>query len=148
MFDHFYFNHGYLETGFGLWPVRARDAYYGPYNLKQSIPTPLVVATTYDPATPYRGALKLVRTLGNARLLTMRGDGHTAYPGNSPCIDGAVEAYLIGGTLPAPGTSCKQDVPFAQPQGLALAKSSGSSALMARHRYLQRNSKPLLPSPR
>jgi hypothetical protein len=106
------------------------------------------VATTYDPATPYRGALKLVRTLGNARLLTMRGDGHTAYPGNSPCIDGAVEAYLIGGTLPAPGTKCKQDVPFVQPQAQALAKSSGSSALMARHTYLQRNSKPLLPSPR
>jgi hypothetical protein len=92
--------------------------------------------------------LKLVRTLGNARLLTMRGDGHTAYPGNSPCIDGAVEAYLIGGTLPAPGTKCKQDVPFAQPQAQALAKSSGSGALMARHAYLQRNSKPLLPSPR
>ena len=49
--------------------------------------TPLVVATTYDPATPYRGAKNLVRDLGNARLLTQRGDGHTAYPGNSACID-------------------------------------------------------------
>ena len=69
------------------------------------------MATTYDPATPYRGAKSLVRDLGNARLLTMRGDGHTAYPGNSPtCIDPAVEAYVNDGTLPAPGTSCKQDV--------------------------------------
>ena len=42
-----------------------------------------MVATTYDPATPYRGAKSLVRDLGNARLLTMRGDGHTAYRGNS-----------------------------------------------------------------
>jgi hypothetical protein len=40
----------------------------------------LVVATTYDPATPYRGAKNLIRDLGNARLLTQRGDGHTAYP--------------------------------------------------------------------
>jgi TAP-like protein len=49
----------------------------------------------YDPATPYRGAKSLVRDLGTARLLTMRGDGHTAYPGNSPtCIDPAVEAYV------------------------------------------------------
>jgi hypothetical protein len=40
------------------------------------------------------GALKLVRTLGNARLLTMRGDGHTAYGGNSPCIDDAVNARI------------------------------------------------------
>jgi hypothetical protein len=50
------------------------------------------VATTYDPATPYRGAKNLVRDPGNARLLTQRGDGHTAYPGNSACIDAAVEA--------------------------------------------------------
>ena len=151
MFDHFYFNHGYLETGFGLWPVRAKDAYYGPYNLKKSTPTPLVVATTYDPATPYRGALKLVRTLGNARLLTMRGDGHTAYGGNSPCIDDAVNTYLLDGTLPAAGTSCKQDVPFAQPQQVqaqALAKSSGAAVFMARHRNLVRNAKPVLPGAR
>ena len=148
MFDHFYFNHGYLETGFGLWPVRAKDAYYGPYNLKQSTPTPLVVATTYDPATPYRGALKLVRTLGNARLLTMRGDGHTAYGGNSPCIDDAVNAYLIDGTLPPAGTSCRQDVPFAQPQLQALAPAKGAGSLMTRHQSLVSNSKPLLQSAR
>ena len=55
-----------------------------------------MVGTTYDPATPYRGAKNLVRTLGNARLLTMRGDGHTAYSAaNSPtCINPAVEAYV------------------------------------------------------
>jgi pimeloyl-ACP methyl ester carboxylesterase len=149
MFDHFYFNHGYLETGFGLWPVRAKDAYYGPYNLKKSTPTPLVVATTYDPATPYRGARKLVRTLDNARLLTMRGDGHTAYGGNSPCIDAAVNEYLIDGHLPPAGTSCKQDVPFAQPEAPSLSKSSsGAAALRARHRNLTRDSKPSLRSAR
>ena len=75
--------------------------------------TPLVIGTTYDPATPYRGAVKLTRQLGNARLLTMRGDGHTAYGGNSPCIDAAVDAYLIDGTVPAAGTTCRQEVPFA-----------------------------------
>ncbi len=75
-------------------------------------PATLVVGTTYDPATPYRGAKRLVSELGNARLLTMRGDGHTAYGGNSPCIDSAVDAYLIDGTLPAKGTVCKQEVPF------------------------------------
>ena len=55
---------------------------------------PLVVGTTYDVATPYRGAKRLVARLGNARLLTMRGDGHTAYGGNSSCIDAAVDAYF------------------------------------------------------
>jgi hypothetical protein len=86
-----------------------------------------VVATTYDPATPYRGALKLVRTLGNARLLTMRGDGHTAYGGNSPCIDDAVNAYLLEGDLPAPGTSCRQAVPFEQPPPAVAASAQGQA---------------------
>ena len=50
--------------------------------------------------------------MGNARLLTMIGDGHTAYKGESACVDAAVENYLLGGTLPAAGTICKQDVTF------------------------------------
>jgi pimeloyl-ACP methyl ester carboxylesterase len=123
MFDHFYSIHGYTELNFGLWPATARDTYEGPFRVKDSAPTPLVVATTYDPATPYRGALKLVRELGNARLLTMRGDGHTAYGGSSPCIDDAVNTYLLEGTLPAAGTVCRQEVPFEQPQPAAQALS-------------------------
>jgi len=97
--------------------------------VKDSAPTPLVVATTYDPATPYRGALKLVRELGNARLLTMRGDGHTAYGGNSPCIDAAVNAYLLDGTLPAPGTPCRQEVPFEQEAQPAAKSRTGQRGL-------------------
>jgi hypothetical protein len=73
------------------------------------------VGTRYDPATPYRGAKRLVSELGNARLLTMRGDGHTAYGLGSACIDSAVDDYLLDGTLPAPGTVCSQNVPFALP---------------------------------
>jgi pimeloyl-ACP methyl ester carboxylesterase len=126
MFDHFYANHGYTELNFGLWPATARDTYEGPFRVKDSAPTPLVVATTYDPATPYRGALKLVRELGNARLITMRGDGHTAYGGNSKCIDDAVNAYLLQGTLPAAGTVCRQEVAFEQAPPAAESVSRAS----------------------
>ncbi|HEY7619221.1 MAG TPA: alpha/beta hydrolase, partial [Solirubrobacteraceae bacterium] len=94
----------------------------------------LVVATTYDPATPYRGALKLVRELGNARLITMRGDGHTAYGGNSACIDDAVNAYVLDGTLPAPGTVCRQEVPFEQPQPVAASTKMSKAARKALQR--------------
>ena len=83
-----------------------------------------MVATTYDPATPYRGALRLVRDLGNARLITMRGDGHTAYGGESACIDAAVEAYVNTLTLPAEGTSCTQDTPFEPLAAFAKAKAA------------------------
>jgi pimeloyl-ACP methyl ester carboxylesterase len=111
-FDHFWFNNGYVELNYGLFDVPANGRYNGPWTVPASANTPLVVATTYDPATPYRGAKNLVKDMGNARLLTMIGDGHTAYNRNSPCIDDAVENYLLGGALPDAGTVCKQDVPF------------------------------------
>ena len=71
----------------------------------------LEVATTYDPATPFRGAKRLATQLGNVRFLTMVGDGHTAYQNGSPtCIDTAILAYVAALTLPAKGTVCTQDV--------------------------------------
>jgi pimeloyl-ACP methyl ester carboxylesterase len=123
MFDHFYVNNGYYELNWGLYPVRGRDVYRGPFRVPEGSPTILVVDTTYDPATPYRGGKRLAKDLGQTRLLTMRGDNHTAYGGNSACIDQHVEAYLIDGTLPPAGTSCRQEVPFtapAQAQGVGL----------------------------
>jgi pimeloyl-ACP methyl ester carboxylesterase len=129
LFDDVFFNNGYIELNYGLWPERDRDAYGGPFKVAGSRPTPLVIANTYDPATPYRGALRLVRQLGNARLITMRGDGHTAYPGESSCIDTATEAYVNELTLPAKGTVCKQEVQFEPPvQVQAKARSARATA--------------------
>ncbi len=103
----------YSEVPFALWPVRDEDAHGGPFAVPASAVTPLVIGTTFDPATPYSGAVGMVRALGNARLLTMDGDGHGAYGlGNSACVDAATEAYLIDGSLPAEGTVCTQEVPF------------------------------------
>ena len=110
-YPHFWWNSGYAEISYGLWPARDTDAYAGPFRIPTSAATPLVIATTHDPATPYAGAQNLVREQGNSRLLTMAGDGHTAYSGNSPCIDRAANAYLVSGTLPPPGTVCRRQVP-------------------------------------
>jgi len=114
-YPHFWVNTGYGELPFGLLPVRAKHAFYGPFVASQRAPTVLVVGTTYDPATPYRGSVRLTAELGNATLLTMLGDGHTAYGGRSGCIDAVVEAYLEEGTLPPEGTNCPQDTPFEAP---------------------------------
>jgi pimeloyl-ACP methyl ester carboxylesterase len=123
-FDHAWSNAGYYaELPLGIFPIEARGAFHGPFRAPRTSPTVLVVGTTYDPATPYRGAKRMVAELGNARLLTMQGDGHCAYGGNSACIDAAVEAYLVDGTLPNAGTVCEQDVPFAQPEMAAALAS-------------------------
>jgi len=66
----------------------------------------LVVGTTNDPATPYEEAKALASQLSSGRLLTYVGDGHTAYQRGSTCIDNAVNAYLLDGSVPAEGTRC------------------------------------------
>ncbi|MFW3171253.1 alpha/beta hydrolase [Geodermatophilus sp. CPCC 206100] len=129
-FPHFWYNTGYAEINYALWPVHDEDAFAGPFDVPASSPTPLVIGTTYDPATPYSGALELVADLGNARLLTMEGDGHTAYGGNSGCIDAATEAYLAAVTLPGEGTVCQQEVPFTAPQPVPADAGTATERLL------------------
>jgi pimeloyl-ACP methyl ester carboxylesterase len=124
-FEHVYVNCGYVELNYGLFPIRAHDVFRGPFHVPSSAATPLIVNTRYDPATVYRGGLKLARDLGNARTLTMRGDGHTAYGNGSPdCIDPAVENYLINRVLPPAGTRCQQEAPFTKPDAAARKRSA------------------------
>jgi pimeloyl-ACP methyl ester carboxylesterase len=66
----------------------------------------LLVGTTGDPATPYSEAQALAQQLDNAQLVTYNGDGHTAYDKGDGCIDAAVDAYLIDGTVPKTDPEC------------------------------------------
>jgi pimeloyl-ACP methyl ester carboxylesterase len=114
-FPHFFWGTGYADLPLASFPVRSTGIFSGPFVASAEAPTVLVIGTTFDPATPFQGSVALVEALGNARLLTMQGDGHTAYGGDSSCIDSAVEAYLQDGVVPEVGTECEQDVPFAAP---------------------------------
>jgi pimeloyl-ACP methyl ester carboxylesterase len=67
----------------------------------------LVVGTTGDPATPYSQAVSLAsKVLGNARLLTFFGEGHTAYGKESRCVNNAVDSYLIRNVVPTEDPNC------------------------------------------
>jgi pimeloyl-ACP methyl ester carboxylesterase len=122
----------------GEWPLEPTARFAGPF----TFPTPgapaLVVGTTFDPATPYPGAQALTAQLGTAGLLTMDGDGHTAYGGNSVCIDDAVNAYLKTLTLPPAGTVCQQQVVDPQPQAAAAAAGTVRAARAHAARGLSR----------
>ena len=73
-------------------------------------PPILVVGTTGDPATPYAGAQTMVGRIAGSQLLTFDSTEHTAFGrGISVCIDDAVDAYLVAGTLPAAGAHCAPD---------------------------------------
>ncbi|MFF2246272.1 alpha/beta hydrolase [Arthrobacter sp. NPDC058130] len=66
----------------------------------------VVVGTTGDPATPVEWATNLRKQLGNASLLTWKGQGHTAYGRSNSCIGNAVDDYLVDGKAPADNTVC------------------------------------------
>lgn len=66
----------------------------------------MIVGTTGDPATPYEWAQSLSQQLPTSRLLTYRGNGHTAVANNNNCIDSSVAEYLTTGVLPAVGKVC------------------------------------------
>ncbi|MGW5972939.1 alpha/beta hydrolase [Streptomyces sp. NPDC055186] len=97
------------------WPARAADPYTGPWDRATAHPV-LVVNTTHDPSTPYRAARNMVGELGDARLLTLDGYGHTALDNPSACVGRHVVRYFLTGALPPKGARCAQDLPpFAPP---------------------------------
>ena len=66
----------------------------------------VVIGTTGDPATPYEWAVSLADQLSSGVLMTFEGEGHTAYNGQSACIDEAVDAFFVDGTVPEDGLTC------------------------------------------
>jgi pimeloyl-ACP methyl ester carboxylesterase len=107
----------YDMTMCATWPALNTDAYDGPWNKSKA--TILVINSLHDPATPYQGAVAAVRELGNARLLTVNGDGHTSeYSEPSTCRDTDKQAYLISLQLPRQGTVCQvNQLPWGLPPG-------------------------------
>ena len=82
-----------------------------PENKKISFSTQtpvLIIGTTHDPATPYEWAQGLNTFIIGSRLITLKGEGHTAYGRGSACIDDAVDNYLVKGTVPPKKLMCTQ----------------------------------------
>ena len=95
------------------WPAAAaQDRYAGPWN-RPTASTILVLGNTGDPITPYHSSVAMSRDLAKARLLTIRGYGHTEYKNPSTCATNYEVRYLLTGKLPPAGISCLQNaVPF------------------------------------
>jgi pimeloyl-ACP methyl ester carboxylesterase len=93
------------------WPAQDEDRYTGPYTAATSTPI-LVASTTFDPATPYSGALAVRDLAPGSVLVTVEGWGHTMF-GLSRCGDRIVTDYLVSQTVPAGDQTCAQSInPF------------------------------------
>ncbi|GAA1780560.1 MAG: alpha/beta hydrolase [Actinobacteria bacterium] len=88
----------------GYWPIQTQNT---PAKITASGSGPIVVVgTTRDPATPYEWAVRLADQLASGVLVTMDGDGHTAYMRANSCIDNAINDYYVKDKVPADGLSC------------------------------------------
>jgi hypothetical protein len=72
----------------------------------EGAPPILVIGTSNDPATPYANAVSLSTQLDSGVLISYEGEGHTIYAQGVPCVDAAVDAYLLEGTVPAQDPQC------------------------------------------
>jgi pimeloyl-ACP methyl ester carboxylesterase len=95
------------------WPGNgASDRYTGPWDRPTASPI-LLIGITHDAALPYRDDLAMAHDLARARLLTVRGYGHSEISNPSTCATNYELSYLQTGALPKAGTVCQQNgTPF------------------------------------
>ena len=60
-----------------------------------------VLASTWDPATPYAGAVRIAGRLSDAYLIVEPGGPHVIFGRGDACPDDLITAYLVAGTRPA-----------------------------------------------
>lgn len=92
------------------WRAAAANPYIGPWDRRTRRPL-LVVGNTHDPATPLHSSRVMARELDRARLLVVRGFGHTALTNPSTCANRHLVRYFLTSKLPPRGTRCTQDNP-------------------------------------
>ncbi|KAK0724720.1 hypothetical protein B0H67DRAFT_482850 [Lasiosphaeris hirsuta] len=81
-----------------FWP-KPSEVFRG--DLNHTLRTPvLLIAETYDPATPLRNGRRLAAEMGsNARMIVHHGYGHSSVD-TSNCTDAAAKAYVLDGIIP------------------------------------------------
>jgi pimeloyl-ACP methyl ester carboxylesterase len=93
-------------SGCAYWPVKAKQK-PAEVHVRGGRPV-LLIGSTGDPLTRYSWAQAVARQLGNARLLTRDGPGHTAYF-NSTCVQTWADDFFGTLTLPPKGTVCNSN---------------------------------------
>jgi hypothetical protein len=93
------------DDGCSTWVANAKPQ-PSDYSVKDPAHAPLIVGTTGDPATPYPWSKSLQTLIPGSRLLTYKGEGHTAYGRSNQCVTDTVDDFLLSGDLPSEDKTC------------------------------------------
>lgn len=94
------------------WPTKQQT----PVNVKtgKGLPAVLIVQSTRDAATPYKGAVELHQRFKGSRLITEKDAGSHGVTGlTNPCINDRVDTYLLTGKTDSKDVTC---APHATPK--------------------------------
>ncbi|WP_336211459.1 alpha/beta hydrolase [Nonomuraea sp. LPB2021202275-12-8] len=95
------------------------------------LPPILVIQSRGDAATPYAGAVNLLRHFPTARMVEETGGNHGVALGGNRCVDRHLLTYLTDGTVPPQGTRCQ-----AQPEPRPAAHM-GSGGVLGHERLTE-----------
>ncbi len=93
-----------------FWPASPAEP---PTKVGNNVPV-LMVGSTEDSKTPYSGQLVMHHALTGSRMVTLKdAGGHGVYLAfhSAPCVDTAVDRYLLDGVMPAKDITCTSDKP-------------------------------------
>ncbi|MER7077524.1 TAP-like protein [Saccharopolyspora kobensis] len=94
----------------------------------KGLPPVLMLQSENDPATALEGAEIAHRKFQGSRMITVRDEGdHGVYGAGNACVDNAVDAYLIDGTVPADMTC--DGMPLPDPAVSTFATTNNSTLL-------------------
>ena len=84
----------------------------GPAPLTGQLPV-LILSGEFDPVTPPRYGEEVLRSLGNARHLVLRGQGHNVLPVG--CMPKIFASFVDSANVSKLDVACLDKVPYAQP---------------------------------
>jgi len=93
-----------LDVACSNWPYPPAE-HPTSYDAKGAAPI-LVIGTSNDPATPYSWAVSLAKQLESGVLISVEGEGHTAYNGSNSCVNKVVDRFFLTGTAPTSDPKC------------------------------------------
>ncbi|MFI6790141.1 alpha/beta hydrolase [Nonomuraea sp. NPDC050383] len=97
-----------------FWPQQGRS----PVDVqgRAGLPPILMIQSRGDAATPYSGALGMLRRFPTARMVVEGGGNHGISLAGNACVDRHLTAYLAGGKVPERTAACPA-LPEPQPAG-------------------------------